>query len=82
MCAERGEDADLPKLDDFHCHKQRDGHEVGVQDPEGDQVDEELRRIAGVVALHTQHRSKMLARNPREEHLSLSMMKRCDTLLS
>lgn len=40
--AERGESADLPELDNLHCHKQRDGHQVGVQDPEGDQVDEEL----------------------------------------
>lgn len=41
----------LPELDDLHGDEQRDGHQVGVQDPERDQVDEELRRVVGVVAL-------------------------------
>ena len=44
-------DEALPELDNLEGHKETDGHQVGVQDPEGDQQDEGVGPAVLIVAL-------------------------------
>ena len=46
-------DEALPELDNLQRHKQADGHQVGVQDPEGDEKDECVSSAILIVALQT-----------------------------
>ena len=46
-------DEALPELDDLQGHEETDGHQVGVQNPEGDQEDEGIGPAVLIVALCT-----------------------------
>lgn len=62
----------LPELDDLQGHKQRDGHQVGVQNPEGDHEDYPVHKAVSVVTLHVHNTcgQAVMLRNPTNNRSS------------
>ena len=45
----------LPELNNLQGHKQRDGDQIGVQNPEGDHQNDPVHSSASVVTLQGRH---------------------------
>ena len=50
----------LQELDYLQSDKQADGHQIGVQDPEGNQQDDGVHKAVAVVALHSSYQAGAL----------------------